>query len=193
MLLFCVVVVITNAFCCHSSGYCPLLPPRPQRTQEPGGAGGAEGVSQQNHSHLLSSHSETGLDCVNESRTTAAVQGVRARALGEELLGELRRAKFSSPKPPRASVKTSGFMKVWRVLAREGTGAWPGPSPPAREWFLAGPPGSLCFGWFSVAVAALAHKVDPDHLAKQRGSLAPAAAGGPTQEGLVGSLSPPVW
>lgn len=40
----------------------------------------------------------------------------------EELQRRLRKAQFSSPKPPRASGKTSGFMKFQRALVRGRSG-----------------------------------------------------------------------
>lgn len=63
-MLFCVVVV--NAFCCHSNGYCLLpraLPTPPKKITEGSGdlTGGAEGPSPADSDVCLqSSHSKTG-------------------------------------------------------------------------------------------------------------------------------------
>lgn len=59
-MLFCVVVVVINAFCYHSSGY-RLLPPALPRPKEPkglemrgggGGRGGQRGLLQQNQTSV---------------------------------------------------------------------------------------------------------------------------------------------
>lgn len=63
-MLFCVVVVVVNAFCCHSSGYCllppalPTHPPQKKNRRVWGFDLGQRGLLQQNQ--IQSSHSKTG-------------------------------------------------------------------------------------------------------------------------------------
>jgi len=126
--LFCVVVAI-NAFCYHSSGYCLRLLPSPPPTHTPqknrrawGLDWGAEWASPaESDFWLQSSRSKTGRlhmsNLLNE----------RVEEHSCEELQRLRKAKFSSPKPPRASGKPSGFMKFQRGLVGAGAVAWSRP------------------------------------------------------------------
>lgn len=149
-MLFCVVVAI-NAFCYHSSGYC-LLPPAlfPPHTHIPqknrrvwGFAWGAEGASPaESHICLQSSHSKTG------GLPTSNFLNERLEHSCEELQ-RLKKAKFSSPKPPRASGKTSGFMKFQQALVRAGAAAWRRPWLPRENGFWQGSRGLLCSVGFS--------------------------------------------
>lgn len=138
--MFCVVVVavIINAFCYHSSGYCLLPPalPTPQKRTEGSGdvTGAAEGPSSAELDVCLqSSHSKTGglymSNFLNErviEQKSTSVRKCRVEEHScEKLQRRLRKAKFSSPKPPRASGKTSGFMTFQRALVGEGAVAWP--------------------------------------------------------------------
>lgn len=123
-MLFCIAVIV-NAFCFHSSGYCPLLRPPPKKLTcgfAWGRGSRRRGSPAESNTCLLSSHSKTGgLNCLNESWWMKSYHGQevpRSRLLTRSCRGN-RKAKFSSPKPPRASVKTSGFMKVQWALVRE--------------------------------------------------------------------------
>lgn len=110
-----------------------------------------------------------------------------ARRSRGELQRKLSKAKFSSPKPPRASDKTSGFMKVRRVLAGEGAGAWPRPSPPARVVSCGAPGARVPVGFLlpSLPLLRADQTLSPSHGC----SSAPAVAGGPTP-GVLGGLCP---
>lgn len=75
-------------------------------------------------------------------------------------LQRLRKAKFSSPKPPRASGKPSGFMK--RALVRAGAAAWWRPWLP-RGRVVSRKAGAGCSGVLAflvvLVVVSLAYKV----------------------------------
>lgn len=105
-----------------SSASCPLPPAThiPQKNRRVWGfAWGAEGASPaESHICLQSSHSKTG------GLPTSNFLNERLEHSCEELQ-RLKKAKFSSPKPPRASGKTSGFMKFqqpWSGRARRPGG-----------------------------------------------------------------------
>lgn len=120
-----------------------LLPPAlpaPKKNQRVWGfAGGAEGAfPAESDVCLQSSHSKTGglpvSNFVNErvEQKSPNVRKCRVEEHSrEELQRRLRKAEFSSPKPPRASGKTSGFMTLrepWWVRARQ-----PAPDPLPSE------------------------------------------------------------
>lgn len=84
---------------------------------------------------------------VNEQKSTNVRECRFEEHSCEELQRKCRKAKFSSPKPPRASGKTSGFMQFQRALVREGAAAWPGLRLPSESGFLQGSQGLTCFSW----------------------------------------------
>lgn len=142
--MFCVVVI--NAFCCHSGGYCllppALLPPKKNRRVWGfawGGSGQGGASPAESDICLESSHFKTG------GLHMPGFLNERFEHLCEELQRRLRRAKFSSPKPPRASGKTSEFMKLQRAgqrgcssLASHASG---------QSGSLQGSHGLLCSSW----------------------------------------------
>lgn len=195
-MLFCVVVAI-NAFCYHSGGYC-LLPPAlsPPHTHIPqknrrvwGFAWGAEGASPaESHICLQSSHSKTG------GLPTSNFLNERLEHSCEELQ-RLKKAKFSSPKPPRASGKTSGFMKFqqpWSGRARRpgGDRGFRGRMVLARLAWVA------VFCWLFLSclwLLPLHTKLGQNHLAKQQCFLVRLWLGDPPQGGRGGAPFALMW
>lgn len=114
-----------------SSASCPLPSHPPPPRKEPKGLGfdwGAEGASPaESDLCLQSSRSETG------GLHMSNLFNERVEEHSCEELQRLRKAKFSSPKPPRASGKPSGFMKSQRALVRAGAAAWSRPRLPRER------------------------------------------------------------
>lgn len=138
MLSFC--VVVANAFAVTPVVTVPYSPPLfspPQSLKRSGElrweVWGTEGSPPaQSDTCLPGSHSKTGslylYNCSTESWWTKlqcqAALGRRIASRGATIQWEKQKSQVQvPPKPPRASVKTSGFIKVQRAWIREEAGS----------------------------------------------------------------------